>query len=156
MDDNTVYPTLLTAFPKLHEEMLSVNATDTLTTTEQVFFFVNSEIFKLSKPKAVFHESLQLYINEYPSEITTLVQILLKMFAEGLDHQKGAIFGFENNATKETDKNVAKICAMDKSKVAIFEVYVQHTIFVKSETWGWLIVSCPSEAKKILIQFLVN
>ena len=33
------------------------------------------------------------------------------MIAEGFDHQRGAIFGFGENAMKDTAKNV-KICDM--------------------------------------------
>ena len=75
------------------------------------------KLFDSSKPEPVLIQTLQSYIEEYTSEIIPLVRILLKMFANGFEHQKGAIIGFGKNARKETSKNVAKICAMDAEEV---------------------------------------
>ena len=46
MDKDHCYSTLLEAFPKLHKEMLSIPASDILTTKKQVFHFVTKDIFE--------------------------------------------------------------------------------------------------------------
>ena len=51
------------------------------------------------------------------------------MFADGFEHQKGAIFGFGKNATSDTANHVAKICSMDKKQVEVLDKNVQtHNI----------------------------
>ena len=51
------------------------------------------------------------------------------MFADGFEHQKGAIFGFGKNASSDTPKNVAKISTMYKEELEILDKNVQtHNI----------------------------
>ena len=129
VDKDTCYSTLLEAFPKLHKEMLSIPASDILTTKKQVFHFVTKDIFERSKHKEILVQTLQSYTDEYAQEITSLVRILLKMFADEFEHQKGAIFGFGKNASSDTPKNVAKISTMNKEELEILDKNVQtHNI----------------------------
>ena len=129
MDEKTVYSTLLTAFPKLYDEMTSVSPNTVLTTSNQVFLFVSNEMFKDSLPKPILLEVLETYIHSYSEEIIVLIRILLKMFADGFGHQKGAIFGFGKSAAEDTHKNVAKICTMSPDDINILDINVQiHNI----------------------------
>ena len=116
VDENTVYSNLLTAFPKLHGEMISISPREVLTTTDQLFFFIPEATFQKLKPPTILLETLQTYINLYANEVTVLVRILLKMFADGFEHQKGVIFGFRKSAIRETDKIVVKICNMEEER----------------------------------------
>ena len=73
----------------------------------------------IPRHKEILVQTLQSYTEEYAQEITSLVRILLKMFADGFEHQKGAIFGFGKNASSDTPKNVAKISTMNKEELEI-------------------------------------
>ena len=53
--------------------------------------------------------SLQSFTDFYSNEVPVLTKILLKMFAESLEYQKGAIFGFGESPVKDTPQHVAKI-----------------------------------------------
>ena len=99
--------------------MISISPREVLTTTDQVFFFIPEATFQKSKPQPILLETLQTYINLYANEVTVLVRILLKMFADGFEHQKGAIFGLGKSTTKETDKTVVKICNMEGDEIAV-------------------------------------
>ena len=79
------------------------------TTKNQVFNFVNLDLFKRSKPEEILLEILQTFTKLYSNEVHALINFLLKMFAEGLEYQKGAIFGFGESAIKDTPQHVAKI-----------------------------------------------
>ena len=51
------------------------------------------------------------------------------MFAEGLEYQKGAIFGFEESAMKGTPRHVVKISETNADKTALLDKNVQiHNI----------------------------
>ena len=113
MDNTSVYSILLEAFPTLHQEMLRIHPSDLLTTKNKVFNLVNPHLFKRSKPKEIILESLQSFTQLYSNEVQVLIKILLKMFAEGLKYQKGAIFGFGEYAVKNTPQHVAKISEMN-------------------------------------------
>ena len=129
MSDDTVYSTLLEAFPKLHHELTTIDPEKLLTINEQVFHFVPEEIFTESKPKPILLESLEEGYTQYSEEVTVLLKIMLKSFADGFAHQKGAIFGFGETADKPTEKNVAKICTMTKDEIDTLDKNVQtHNI----------------------------
>ena len=123
-DKETVYSTLLDSYPKLHQELISTSPCELLT-TKQVLFFVSKDIFDRSLPKKILLQSLEVYINTYGNEIQLLLKILMKMIAEGFDHQKGAIFGFGENKSKETDKNVVKVCSLTKKEKDTLDENVQ-------------------------------
>ena len=109
--------------------MLTTSPEKLLTTQEQVFYFVSNEIFTESKPKEILLDSLEEEYTLYAEEVKVLLQILLKSFADGFAHQKGAIFGFRDKAAEPTDKNDAKICAMTKDEISVLDKNVQtHNI----------------------------
>ena len=80
---------------------------------------MTKDIFERSKHKEILVPTLQSYTDEYAQEITSLVRILLKMFADG----------FGKNASSDTPKNVAKISTMNKEELEILDKNVQiHNI----------------------------
>ena len=107
MDDTTVYSTVLEAFPTLNQEMLTFHPSDLLTTKNQVLNFVNPNLCKTSKPIEIILESSQSFTELYSNEVQVLIKILLKMFAEGLEYQKGATFRLEESAVEDTPEHVA-------------------------------------------------
>ena len=59
MSDETVYSTLLKAFPQLYDELLTIEPEELLTTTSQAFHFVSKDIFIASKPKKILLDALE-------------------------------------------------------------------------------------------------
>ena len=101
IDPSTKYSTLMEAFPKLYQELTNANVGD-LMTLDQRFFFVDKETFKKSLSDLELLGSLENAIQLYPSEIKQMMSLALKKFARGFDIQRGAIFGFGDNAKKDT------------------------------------------------------
>ncbi len=123
-DKDTVYSTLLDSFPKLYQELTTIDSSELLT-TKQVLFFVSREIFDRSLPKPILLQSLEVHINTYKDEIKLLIKIIMKMIAEGFDHQKGAIFGFGKNKSKDTDTDVVKICSLTEKEKETLDANAQ-------------------------------
>lgn len=101
LQEQTVYSTLLIAFSALYNDLTTVKASELLELTK-VFTFVTDDVFKKSLPEESLLETLQKTIVAYRSEIETMVDILLKKFADGISTQRGAIFGFGPNADVDT------------------------------------------------------
>ena len=93
VDVDTTYDTLLTAFPKLHEELETTNP-EHLLKSEQVFQFVSPDIFKDSSYKEHLLQILFSYCDQYKDEVVKIIRICLGKFKKGFEKQKGAIFGF--------------------------------------------------------------
>ena len=54
------------------------------------------------------------------------------MFAEGVEYQKGVIFGIGESAMKDNTQHVAKISEMNADKIALLDKNVQvHNIGVR-------------------------
>ena len=53
---------------------------------------------------------------QYPREIEQILQLSLKKFAYGFSYQKGAIFGFGENADANTG-SVLKISTLSKEEI---------------------------------------
>ena len=108
MDLDTNYSLLLISFRQLHKELTSIKAKD-LITKEHTFKFVSEEMFEKSLPIDCLVGKLLETANSYESSVCTIVQILLKKFAEGFAHQKGAIFGFGKQKDEDTNKLLFKL-----------------------------------------------
>ena len=54
--------------------------------------FVSKDIFDESKPISTLLKSKQMYANTYSNEISNIIMIQLKMFADGFENQKRTIF----------------------------------------------------------------
>ena len=121
MDKDTNYSVLLKAYPSLHKELLTVSPLMVLQTKEQVFNFVPKTIFLASRSNEKLIEHLDNTVPEYKDEITTLVRILMKRFADGLQLQKGAIFGFGETASDDIGMNVLKISTLDEETLSTLE-----------------------------------
>ena len=117
IDVDTTYETLLTAFPKLYEE-LQIDPVELLK-PEQVLFFVPEipeKMFKETLVKTHLSNVLFTTCREYEEEVIKIMKICLLKFQKGLDTQKGAIFGFGSNAQADTG-NVLKICSLDDKSI---------------------------------------
>ena len=83
------YSTLLEAYPKLYDELQTVSPKDLLYTNLQWFKFVSSSTSSASLPNGLLLANLKLVSDKYEHEIISLVKISLKLFSDGLHHQKG-------------------------------------------------------------------
>ena len=117
VDVNTSYECLLVAFPKLHEELAEMDP-EMMLAPEQVFRFVSAEMFKDTLAKQHLLTNLFDCAKQYRDEVIKILKICLGKFQRGFDNQKGAIFGFGDNANEDTG-NVLKIAAIgDRSILA--------------------------------------
>ena len=126
MDKETTYSILMTSFPKLHEELLSIPPTDMMT-LNQVFYFATPEHFAAAMPKAELSFHLLSVAKEYEREVCQILQILLKKFAYGFELQKGAIFGFGEKKEDETG-TVLKISEVSQEKLEHLDKVQIHNL----------------------------
>ena len=120
---------LLNVYPQLYGELTTIKLEEVLQHDKQVFHFVSHNVFCHSLPGRRLLESLHSCISMFPEEIKKLVRLLLKMFADGLDYQKGDIFGFGPSALKDTAADVLKISAVSKEELSTLDKNVQvHNI----------------------------
>ena len=101
---------MLQAFPCLYKELTTVSAS-TMLSSEQCFNFVSKDVFKKSVLDKVMLDELLSCCKQYPREIEQILQLSLKKFAHSFAYQKGAIFGFGENADDDTG-SVLKISAL--------------------------------------------
>ena len=129
MTTDTTYSKLRSVYPKLYEELLNVDAVDLLQPSIQVFKFVPSEMFKNSLPKEVLLITLDSSIQSYPEETKSILELMLKKIADGLHHQKGAIFSFGPSKDCETAKNVLKFSDANEEVMETLDKHVSiHNI----------------------------
>ena len=102
IDTETNYSTLGVAFPKLYEELKTVDTLDLCSTSCQAFRFVPSETFELCTPPKDVCEAIEECSKMYRDEITALMKIIISKIADGFDVQRGAIFGFGTHAEDDT------------------------------------------------------
>lgn len=114
LDLNTTYDTLLVAFPKLYDELTNTNA-ESLLTTDQVFNFVHSDIFKDASYKEHLLTGLFRNADEYRNEVLKIIRLCLEKFRKGFEKQKGSIFGFGSNANEDTGSILKLSSLSDKS-----------------------------------------
>jgi len=120
---------ICSAYPKLYEQLLSVDAVDLLQPFIQVFKFESGEMFKNSLPKQVLLINLESSIRSYPEETKSVLELILKKIADGLRHQKGAIFSFGPSKDCETAKNVLKFSNASEQVMATLDKHVSiHNI----------------------------
>ena len=101
IDSSTNYSVLLDAFPKLYNDFLTVNPSKLLS-LGQVCTFVSHDIFVKSKSDMELLVHLEAVSKQYSNEIQRLLKICLAEFASGFALQKGAIFGFGEEAADDT------------------------------------------------------
>lgn len=103
--EKTKYSNLLEAFPVLYQELCHVDPAQMLkiNDVDQVFKFVNNNIFKITLPKQVVRDSIKSCVSEYSAEIINVLNILLPNMAKGFSTQKGALFAFGPNADNDTN-----------------------------------------------------
>ena len=118
----TTYSKLIIAFKKLYEDLTTISANHFLT-VNQVVTFVTEDMFKEFLPEECLQDVLKEAAELYPKEIERLITLLLKMFAEGFDYQKGAIFGFGPSSNMETN-SVLKIANVDDETLDKMDKFV--------------------------------
>ena len=92
LDTRTTYSTLLSAFPKLYENLTTIPAERFVQTDHQVCTFVSEEKFKNSLPKDCLLTCVNEQFDAYRKEIIHLLLIMLPKLAQGFSTQRGAIF----------------------------------------------------------------
>ena len=123
LDKNTTYTMLKTCFQKLYEEMKETPSTVLLTTTQKLTF-VEQDMFNKALPETCLLQYLEDTIQVYPTEISSLISQAKEMMAEGFSHQKGAIFGFGDNADADTGTKL-KICTAPKEIMSKLDTHVE-------------------------------
>ena len=61
---------------------------------------------------------------------------MMKMIAEGFDHQKGAIYGFGKNKSIDTVTDVVKICSLTEREEETLDGNAQVHILVEERIVG--------------------
>ena len=69
LDTDTTYSTMLSVFPKLYNDLITLQPHHFLQTSECVVSFVSPEVFKSSFPNTVILNSLNACLQEYRIEI---------------------------------------------------------------------------------------
>ena len=93
IDRESTYGTLMVAFPKLNNELLTFSPADMISLS-QVFKFAADTHFNDALPNPELSSHLIAVAMQYEREVCQLLKILLKKFSYGFEYQKGAIFGF--------------------------------------------------------------
>ena len=122
IDPETTYSKLIVAFKNLYNDLTTISASQLLT-INKVVSFVSADIFKESLPEQCLLEVLKEVTEMYPAEIERFMVLSLKMFAEGFDYQKGAIFGFGPSANNETG-SVLKIANVNEETLGKLDKFV--------------------------------
>ena len=86
---------------------------------------MSSSTFSASLPNGLLPANLKHVSDEYEHGIISFVKISLKLFSDGLHHQKGAIFGFGPAVSDETSNNVLKISSVNKETLSTLDNNVQ-------------------------------
>ena len=123
LDKDTNYTILTESYKLLYDNLTNIDVSHLLT-TKKVCNFVVDKVFDDSLPDKCLIDILQQHIQQYPVEITKIVSMALKMFAEGLSIQKGAIFGFGPKAEDDTGKKL-KICKVKDDVLQKLDDHVQ-------------------------------
>ena len=77
--ETTKYSSLLEAFPIFYQELCHIDPAQMLKINEddQVFKFVNNDIYKMTLPKPVVRESVKSCVSEHSAEIINVLNIIL-------------------------------------------------------------------------------
>ena len=124
IDYDTKYSTLAVAFPKLYEELTTVNAADLCTTSTQAYTFISKEIFLTCAPDKAVLDSIDECTKSYGNQIVPLMKLMISKIADFFDVQRGAIFGFGTHADDDTgpllkvaDATAAEMTELDRTTV---------------------------------------
>ena len=126
MGKETKHSTLMSSFPMLHQELLSIKPEDMLT-LDQVFHFAREEHFREALPNSELYDYLVTVAKEYEREVCQLIQILLRKFADGFELQKGAIFGFGEKKENPTG-TVLKISEQSEERMEVIDRVQIHNL----------------------------
>ena len=97
---DTTYCTIMSVFPKLYNDTITLQPHHFLQTLKCVVSFASTKVFKqVCSSKSCYTDCLQ----ECRIEVGNILSLCLKAFSHGLAVQKGAIFGF--GPTADDDKS---------------------------------------------------
>ena len=125
-DNETTYSVLMECFPKLYNELISVQA-GKLITSEHVLKFTSEDHHKKSLPKQCLVDSIVNCANLFRHEVLQLLNIMLPKLAEGFANQRGAIFGFGPCSEQDTG-TVLKISKAEERKRQKLEKAPVHNL----------------------------
>ena len=117
----TNYTVLIDSFKQLYSD-LQIPAAEYMT-VDKVAAFVPIEMYETSLPDEELVGSIKSAMRDFHADIVILLQIALKMFADGFCYQKGNIFGFGPSAQDDCG-TVLKLSEVDDSKLEMMNKYV--------------------------------
>ena len=120
--ETSKYSILIVAFKKLYENLTMIPPEHFLK-TEHVATFVSKEMFQHSLPEKVLLRTLTETVGLFSEDILILLQIALKLFADGFSYQKGNIFCFGPEAEGDCG-TVLKIGQLDEYEIEKLDKYV--------------------------------
>ena len=125
IDVDTKYTTLMVAFPKLYQELITVDAVDMCSTSIQVFHFVSKEMFESCAPDKEVSAIINECAKVYKDQIVALIKMMLSKIADGFDLQRGAVFGFGTHANDDTGPllKVADVTGKEKEDLDCTNVH---------------------------------
>ena len=97
IDLKTNYSTLTAAFPKLYEELKTVNSADLCCTSHQVLEFVPLETVEHCIPSQEVCEAIEETFQNNRNEIVQLIRLMISKIADGFDVQRGAFVKIWNS-----------------------------------------------------------
>ena len=116
IDCETKFSTLVAAFPKLYDELTTVDPANMCNTREQVFHFVSKEMFTSGLPDNEVCSIINECAEEHKDDIAQLMRMMISKIADGFDLQRGAVFGFGTHANDDTGTLFKVATATDEEK----------------------------------------
>lgn len=110
----TTWEKLKDAFPKLYTDFTTTDPKALLDLTKPAFTFVSKERFESTLYKADLLHPAKIIINNFESEIITMIKLLLPKLARGWVKQRGEIFDFGGG---EENENKLKVKNFDEEKL---------------------------------------
>ena len=126
IDRESTYGTLMVAFPKLNNELLTVSPADMISLS-QIFKFAADTHFNDALPNPELSSHLIAVAMDYEREVCQFLKILLKKFSYGFEYQKGAIFGFGDRKNDELG-TVLKLSKLGQEKIKAMVNVQMHNL----------------------------
>ena len=116
IDCDTKFSTLSVAFPKLYEELTTINPATLCQTSDHIFQFANKDMFSSGLPDDDVCRVIDECAVKYKDEMEELMRMMIYKIADGFDLQRGAVFGFGTHANDDTGTLFKVANASDKEK----------------------------------------
>ena len=109
---NTSWDKLCSSFPSLYQNLSTINPALLLDLSQPAFDFVTPERFNSCLYSSELLQPTINIIEQYRSEIISVLELLLPKLAEGWARQRGEFFGFGN-----TSPSKATVLTLDQEKL---------------------------------------